>query len=177
MCLVSFITYLLCNCFYVVNYLIGCIVCDGLTVQHATQFWNSIAIISARRQDGVQRTPTPHPAGKLHGKWPAAYMARISFGYFNPAIFLFFVLISQRHPLDYEGSAGLRWGDPRPNAQAQPLTSWASRRPPLSCQVHGRDPHHDCSMSSRWTLAILSRDQMLISFKRMSNLLFFVVVL
>ena len=28
---------------------------------------------------------------------------------------------SQRHPLDYEGSAGLRCGDPRSNAQALAL--------------------------------------------------------
>ena len=31
-------------------------------------------VISARRQDGVQTTPTPQPAGKLHGNWLAAYM-------------------------------------------------------------------------------------------------------
>ena len=75
-------------------------------------------------------------------------------------VFFYFAShLPQRHPLDYEGSAGLRWGDPRSNAQAQPLPSWAPRHPPLSCQVHGRDPHHDCSMSSPWALAILSRDE------------------
>ena len=59
-------------------------------------------------------------------------------------LILFFASrLSQRHPLDYEGSAGLRWGDPRPNAQALPLPSWASRRPPLSCEVHGRNSNHD----------------------------------
>ena len=44
--------------------------------------------------------------------------------------FWFFFIIhcfSQRHPLDYEGSAGVRWGDPCPNAQAQPHQSWVSR--------------------------------------------------
>ena len=45
-------------------------------------------------------------------------------------VFVFASRLSQRHPLDYEGSAGLRWLGPRPNAQALPLPSWASRRPP-----------------------------------------------
>ena len=44
-------------------------------------------------------------------------------------LFIWIHRLSQRHPLDYEGSAGLRWGDPRPYAQALP--SWASRDPLL----------------------------------------------
>ena len=52
-------------------------------------------------------------------------------------LFCFASRLSKSHLIDYEGSAGLRWGDPRPTAQAQPLPSWASRRPPLSYEVHG----------------------------------------
>ena len=36
-------------------------------------------------------------------------------------VFVFASRLSQRHPLDYEGSVCLSVGDPRPNAQALPL--------------------------------------------------------
>ena len=73
-------------------------------------------------------------------------------------VVLFASRFSRRRPLDYEGSGGLGLGDPRPDAQALPLLTWASRRPPLSCEVHGGDPHYGCYMNLRSTLAIVSRN-------------------
>ena len=66
--------------------------------------------------------------------------------------------LSVRHPLDHEGSAGLQWGDPRCNVQAQPPPSWASRGPPLSCKVQGRETRR-ASKVYRWFLTCTYRVQ------------------
>ena len=59
---------------------------------------------------------------------------------------------ASRHPLDYEESAGLgqmTHALMRKHYSYRPGHRWGL---PLSCQVHGGDPRHACSTSSRLIL-------------------------
>ena len=127
----------------------------SLTIQLRNQFPSPVTFVTGQRLlmqgflDSASRTCTVGSATRPSSRLLHRELVK--------GIVVFFY--SSFIPLDYEGPSGLGLGDPRPNAQALPLPSWASRRPPLSCEVHGRDLHHDCSISSRRTLAILSRNK------------------